>query len=78
MRRDLRHGEESYAERTDGVSTKVRLLLTAQQAGRYDLALALADSLKDTLQNERMRLAGSDTPVLEASGWQPITYPAIS
>jgi metal-sulfur cluster biosynthetic enzyme len=73
MRRDLRHGEESYAERTDDVPTKVRLLLAAQQAGRYDLALALANSLKDTLQNERMRLAGSDTPALEAGGWQPIS-----
>ena len=71
MRRDLRHGQESYAERTDDVPTKVRLLLAAQQAGRYDLALA--DSLKDTLQNERMLMAGSDPPVLAAGTWQPVS-----
>lgn len=77
MPRDLRHGEMSYADRTDDVATKVRLLLDAQQAGRYDLALALASSIKDTLENERMLRAGPDAPVLAASGWQPVrTLPA--
>ena len=41
------------SDRTDGVAAKLRLLETAHQDGRHDLAMSLAESIKDTLSFER-------------------------
>ena len=40
-------------DRTDGVERKLSLLAAAYAAGRRDLAMSLAESIKDTLQFER-------------------------
>ena len=72
MRGDLREGEFTYAGRTDDVETKVELLRRALRERDYAAALSLADSIKDTLRNERMLGEDPGTPVLPASGWRPI------
>ena len=41
------------ADHTDTVQEKLRLLQTAYQSGRYDLALSLTESLKDTIAFEQ-------------------------
>ncbi|MBI3974264.1 MAG: metal-sulfur cluster assembly factor [Chloroflexi bacterium] len=66
---DLRQGEFTYADRTDDVETKVRLLRQAQQDGNFALAIALADSIKDTLQCEQMLREDPGAPVVPASAW---------
>ncbi len=50
-----------YADRTDSVSEKLRLLAAAQSAGKLDLAMSLAESAKDTLGYERQLLASPDS-----------------
>src|SRR6185312_9863312 len=42
------------SDRTDGVEKKLGLLAAAYAAGRRDLAMSLAESIKDTLQYERV------------------------
>jgi metal-sulfur cluster biosynthetic enzyme len=42
-----------HADHTDTVQEKLRLLQIAYQSGRYDLALSLTESLKDTITFER-------------------------
>ena len=39
--------------RSDTVAEKIRLLEDAYKKGRHDLAMSLAESLKDTLMHER-------------------------
>src|SRR6056297_3224460 len=57
-------------DRSDGVGRKLRLLAEAYAAGRRDLAMSLADSIKDSLRYERMAGeevaggAGDATPAL--------------
>ncbi|MGH2458578.1 MAG: metal-sulfur cluster assembly factor [Chloroflexota bacterium] len=58
--------EDSYASRTDSVETKLTLLRAALAAGRYELAAALADSVKDGVQAERQLRAEPGQPVLSA------------
>src|SRR3954463_3307100 len=41
-------------DRTDGVDRKLRLLAAAYAAGRRDVAMSLAESIRDTLRLERM------------------------
>jgi len=45
--------ETCYAERTDSVEDKLRLLRRAHREGRLDVALSLAESIGDTLRFER-------------------------
>ena len=45
--------ETEYQHRTDSIAEKLRLLRKAQRQGNYDFALALADSIKDTLTFEK-------------------------
>ena len=42
-----------YIDRTDSVKDKLRLLETAYAAGNHDLAMSLAESIKDTLSMNR-------------------------
>ena len=49
-------------DRTDGVERKLHLLAAAYAAGRRDLAMSLADSIKDTLRFERTA-AGAPGPL---------------
>lgn len=56
----------SHAERTDSVETKLRLLQDAHARGEWDLAMSLADSIKDTLTFERQTSTGGDAPQVPA------------
>ncbi|MEW6756428.1 MAG: hypothetical protein AB1505_36465, partial [Candidatus Latescibacterota bacterium] len=72
MTRDPRTSELTYAERTDDVDTKVEILRRALRAGHYELALGVADSIKDTVTSQRL-LHGQPGPVdLPASGWRAV------
>ena len=56
--------ETHYAQRTDTVDDKLRLLRKAHRDGNLDVALSLADSIKDTLSLERQgRVDIGDTPL---------------
>jgi metal-sulfur cluster biosynthetic enzyme len=50
-------------DRTDGVERKLGLLAAAYAAGRRDLAMSLAESVKDTLLFERATAAELETPL---------------
>ena len=71
MSNDPRDLEPTYAERTDDVDTKVEILRRALRAGNHELALGVADSIKDTVTNQRMLDADPETVHLPASGWLP-------
>ncbi|MBX9790335.1 MAG: hypothetical protein K2Y37_15565 [Pirellulales bacterium] len=59
------------ADRTDSVETKLRLLKTAYDAGRLDLAMSLAESIKDSLALER-QLHTTGTPHSQAASFVPV------
>lgn len=63
--------EPTYAARTDDVDTKVDMLRRALRAGNHELALGIADSIKDTVTNERLLRADPGPADLPASAWQP-------
>ncbi|NKB69588.1 MAG: DUF59 domain-containing protein [Candidatus Latescibacteria bacterium] len=63
--------EPTYADRTDRVDTKVDILRRALKAGDYELALGVADSIKDTIGNERQLYADPGPVDVPASGWRP-------
>jgi metal-sulfur cluster biosynthetic enzyme len=58
-----------YADRTDGVLDKLRLLAAAHAAGKLDLAMSLAESAKDTLSYERQLLVPGTAPTVTADQW---------
>lgn len=60
-----------WADRTDGVSDKLRLLATAHAEGKLDLAMSLAESTKDTLHYERQLLAPADAVTVATDQWLP-------
>ncbi len=47
--------ETEYRHRTDSVEVKLRLLETAHREGNIDVAMSLAESIKETLTFERQR-----------------------
>ena len=49
----LNPAADEPASRTDPVAEKIRLIQESYQQGRHDLAMSLAESLKDTLSYER-------------------------
>ena len=54
--------ETEYRHRTDSVEEKIRLLATAHREGNLDVAMSLAESIKDTIGFERQRnLSGHGT-----------------
>ncbi len=52
-------GKIQYERHSDDVSKKLRILTEAYRAGNYDLAMSLADSVKETLTFERQRHANN-------------------
>ena len=71
-------GEVDYANRTDSVEVKLDLLRIALAARRYELAAALADSIKDGVNVERQLYANLGTPVLSAGAARATTsLPAL-
>lgn len=61
-----------YADRTDNVDEKLRLLAAAHAAGKFDLAMSLAESTKDTLSYEQQLLVPGAAPIVAADGWLAI------
>ena len=59
--------ENSYEDRTDSIETKIRLLQAAYGTGNCDLAMSLAESIKDTLRFERHRQSGAAQPTCQAA-----------
>ncbi|MCI0460081.1 MAG: metal-sulfur cluster assembly factor [Gemmataceae bacterium] len=59
-------------ERTDSFEDKVRLLQAALAAKQYDLALSLADSIKDTLTFERHLGGNPERPQVGADHFAPV------
>ena len=47
--------ETEYRQRTDSVQEKTRLLATAHREGNFDVAMSLAESIKETVAFERQR-----------------------
>ena len=71
--------ESDYTTRNDAVETKVDLLCAALSSGRYELAQALADSIKDGIAAERQFRGDPGTPVIPVaasreSGSLPATW----
>ena len=58
------------SDRTDGVERKLGLLAAAYASGQRDLAMSLAESIKDTLRFERSAAADACTP-LQSSPDEP-------
>lgn len=59
--------EVDFASRTDTVEVKLELLRDAMAAHRYELAQAIANSIKDGIAAERQLHADPGTPVLGSS-----------
>ena len=70
MSDDPQVNEPTYADRTDDVDTKIEILRQALQAGDHALALGVADSIKDTVANDRALHADPGPVDLPASGWR--------
>ena len=59
--------ESDYATRSDAVETKINLLRAALNEGRYELAQALADSIKEGIAAERQLRARPGEPTIPAA-----------
>ena len=64
--------EVPYAGRTDNVPVKLRLLAAAHARGDHDLAMSLAESVKDTLSLERQSGAALPKPVSGAEDFTAV------
>ena len=71
MSTDARELEATWAHRTDDVDTKVGILRRALRTGNHELALGVADSIKETVANERMMRADPGPADLPGHLWQP-------
>jgi len=60
-------------DRTDGVSRKLALLKAAHEAGRFDLAMSLADSIRSNCQLDRQTPRGQEPADLPADGCVPVS-----
>ena len=58
--------EIRYEDHTDNVQEKLRLIREAYGSGNYDLALSLAESIKDTITFERQMRGDTGRPQLGA------------
>ena len=63
--------EPTYTDRTDDVDAKIEILRRALRAGNHELALGVADSIKDTVANRRLLDADPGPADLNASDWRP-------
>ena len=61
-----------YEDHTDNVQEKLRLLQAAHEAGNYDVAMSLAESIKDTLTFERQTKADQPKPQLAADAFASV------
>ena len=61
-----------YAQRSDSIEVKMRLLAEAYQGGRRDLAMSLLESMKDTLRYEDQRCLPAEAPVSGAADATPV------
>lgn len=61
-----------YQQRSDSVQEKLRLLQAAHARGEFDLAMSLADSIKDTLSFERQEASPADAPLIGAEEFAPV------
>ena len=68
--------ETSYADRTDSVETKLRLLRQARRDGRLDVAMSLAQSMVDTLRFERQSQRHADSPLDADAAGEVAALPA--
>ena len=67
-----------YESRTDSVQQKLKLLNEATNSGRYDLAMSLAESVKDTLTTERQRNPALGKPLSGPEHFTPVNQlPAV-
>ena len=64
--------ELTHAERTDSVEEKLRLLEEAHAAGNHEVAMSLAESIKDTLTFARGQVRDSEEPRLGAEAFAPV------
>jgi metal-sulfur cluster biosynthetic enzyme len=61
-----------YEACTDSVAEKLRLLAEVYRSGNHDLAMSLAESIKDTLSFERQTHGGVGDPTLAADRWRSV------
>ncbi|MGK0200452.1 MAG: hypothetical protein ACI91J_003742 [Yoonia sp.] len=61
-----------YSKHTDTVEAKIQRLQDARKAGNTDLALSLAESLKDTLTFERQEERQLPEPAIPAAEFQTV------
>jgi len=61
-----------HEDHNDGVQVKMGLLSQALGARRYEIAMALADSIKDTIGQERQRCSNPGQPAIPASASLPV------
>lgn len=59
--------------RSDTVAEKIRLLEDAYKKGRHDLAMSLAESLKDTLMHERHLAPHATSRRLDSASTKPVS-----
>lgn len=64
--------ETDYASRSDAIDAKLGLLRAAVSGHRYDLALALADSIKDGIAAQRQLTSDPGSPMLPAATSQEV------
>ena len=57
---------QQYQDRSDTIAQKLRLLQAAHEAGELDLAMSLADSMKQTLHFERQLQPAAAPPTIVA------------
>jgi metal-sulfur cluster biosynthetic enzyme len=70
MNSDPLDPEPTYAHRTDDVDTKIEILRRALRAGNHELALGVADSIKDTVANQRLLDADPGPIDVPSCGWR--------
>ena len=67
--------DEHCDQRTDSVEEKLRLLGQAHRAGNRDIAMSLAESIKDTLSFERQSHGGEGELTVGADVFGRVTDP---
>ena len=61
-----------YQDRSDSVNDKLRLLQSVLAAGNHDVALSLAESIKDTIQFEQQLNGRVLPPQIKADEFTPV------
>lgn len=61
-----------YEDHTDSVEDKLRLVRNAYAAGKHDIALSLAASIRDTIAFERQSTIDPVAPDIDVNAWIPV------